>query len=633
MSNLEQEFKNKISASGLVPPQDIIMDGRLHRFASDGRKGKNAGWYIFYADDKPVGVFGCYRTGIKEIVKFFDGEITPQQRHKIATRKDVEEGEQAFRAHIAKKIWDKATPAMSHPYLEKKKINANGAKVTDKGVLVLPILDASGFKSLQFIAPDGSKKFLKGASKKGGFWFIDGGKDKVYICEGYSTACSIYEATGKTVFIAYSAENLKDVAKKARDMLGDKQKLVVVGDNDILPNGSKGIGHEVTPKAAGAVGATWVIPPIDGMDANDYANAGHDLKALLEGEPWLTWIDDFCKQPAPIKWLIKGWIQEKGLFMLYGAPGSGKSFIALDIAMTIGSSKEEWAGIKAAHGVVAYLAGEGHAGLRERATAWKNYHQKDGIKVALSRHAVDLNTKEGFEHAYQELLALPEPPKLIIVDTLARFQKGDENSAEHAKTMVKACDFLQSSFQCAVLIIHHTNKEGGLRGSSVWPGALETEILAAKGENKTTILKQMKNKDFEEQEDKHFLLQKQELYGWIDEDGNQVSSAVPVPVEAEEITKEKADVKLATFSSYIKRGWGFGGHKKEKDKPFILKEDLLKALEQEGIKESTIKQHMKKSAKGNCIGYLLEKNLIQEFGGGWVVIDDTLASQIMMFRV
>lgn len=41
---------------------------------------------------------------------------------------------------------------------------------------------------------------------------------------------------------------------------------------------------------------------------------------------------EFCRNPAPIKYYIKNYIQEQALHMIFGAPGSGKSFVAVDMA-------------------------------------------------------------------------------------------------------------------------------------------------------------------------------------------------------------------------------------------------------------------------------------------------------------
>lgn len=53
---------------GIKPPDDIRLDGKMHRFNS-GTKGDRGhdkpGWYIAFADGVPAGRFGCWRLGVE----------------------------------------------------------------------------------------------------------------------------------------------------------------------------------------------------------------------------------------------------------------------------------------------------------------------------------------------------------------------------------------------------------------------------------------------------------------------------------------------------------------------------------------------------------------------------------------
>jgi phage/plasmid primase-like uncharacterized protein len=49
------EFIAAIQAAGLTPPESLIPDGKLHRFASNGKRGDDAGWYVFHDDGIPAG--------------------------------------------------------------------------------------------------------------------------------------------------------------------------------------------------------------------------------------------------------------------------------------------------------------------------------------------------------------------------------------------------------------------------------------------------------------------------------------------------------------------------------------------------------------------------------------------------
>ena len=61
----EQEFQAAIVAAGLIPPYEIIADGEIHRFSSNGKVDDDAGWYVLHVDGTAAGVFGCWRSGEK----------------------------------------------------------------------------------------------------------------------------------------------------------------------------------------------------------------------------------------------------------------------------------------------------------------------------------------------------------------------------------------------------------------------------------------------------------------------------------------------------------------------------------------------------------------------------------------
>jgi putative DNA primase/helicase len=58
-----EQFRSQIRAAGLTPPDVIEADGKLHRFASNGKRGDDAGWYVLYLDAIPAGCFGDWRGG------------------------------------------------------------------------------------------------------------------------------------------------------------------------------------------------------------------------------------------------------------------------------------------------------------------------------------------------------------------------------------------------------------------------------------------------------------------------------------------------------------------------------------------------------------------------------------------
>jgi len=63
-SDALDQFRNAIKSSGLIPPDMIEPDGKLRRFPSNGKRGDDAAWYVYYKDGIPAGAFGDWRTGV-----------------------------------------------------------------------------------------------------------------------------------------------------------------------------------------------------------------------------------------------------------------------------------------------------------------------------------------------------------------------------------------------------------------------------------------------------------------------------------------------------------------------------------------------------------------------------------------
>ena len=64
---VEEAFRRAIEAAGSRPPDQIIADGKIHRYPTNGSASKKSGWYILFADDFPAGKFGDWRTGLERV--------------------------------------------------------------------------------------------------------------------------------------------------------------------------------------------------------------------------------------------------------------------------------------------------------------------------------------------------------------------------------------------------------------------------------------------------------------------------------------------------------------------------------------------------------------------------------------
>lgn len=212
------------------------------------------------------------------------------------------------------------------------------------------------------------------------------------------------------------------------------------------------------------------------------------LPEVVEGLPdGVAWISDL--ELTPPDWLVGGMLETSSLAVLYGDSNAGKTFVAMDLGLSI-ARHVEYAGRATQGGGVFYLAGEGARGIARRAHGWAKARGVDlaspvgGAKATpFFRHgATALDNEKEFEalidRIAQTVIASGVPVRLIVVDTLARNFGGNENATDEMGLFVKRCDTLKELFDATVLIVHHTAKgaPGTGRGSNALRAAADTEI-------------------------------------------------------------------------------------------------------------------------------------------------------------
>lgn len=296
--NLIYQFKEAIAQAGLIPPLDIIADGKIHRFSTNGKLNNSNGWYVLHGDEPYVGIFGDWSKDFQskwsaDTGRTYSPEEVNANRLKMNYTKTLIEKEQIQKQLQAEdevtQLWGKAEPVNFHPYLDKKRIKPHNIRQIDDELLI-PMYENKVLKSLQHINVDGSKKFHKGGKTKGTY-FIIGNKPSneeiLCICEGFATGASIYEATEYTVVIAFTASNLLLVAQNMREKF-PKVRIIICADDDFKTEGN--IGIKKATETALAVNGLLAIPTFSysrlehQTDFNDMAlvSSYEDIKSIID---------------------------------------------------------------------------------------------------------------------------------------------------------------------------------------------------------------------------------------------------------------------------------------------------------------------------------------------------------------
>lgn len=200
-------------------------------------------------------------------------------------------------------------------------------------------------------------------------------------------------------------------------------------------------------------------------------------------------IDDLLNLPDP-EWLLERHLPQTGMGFLYGRPGCGKSFLALDMALHIAYGLPRWHGdeVRARPGAnVLYIAREGATGFKQRIIAWQAARQLPVGRAAnfrLLRETINFMSVEDIAKLARTVRAAGmRPLDLVIVDTVSRSIPGaDENNQADMSIFVQANDAIVAEFDCVALGVHHAGKSGDMRGSTVLRGAGDFVFRLARDE-------------------------------------------------------------------------------------------------------------------------------------------------------
>ncbi len=210
-------------------------------------------------------------------------------------------------------------------------------------------------------------------------------------------------------------------------------------------------------------------------------------------------VTDILSLPDP-EFIIENLIVKGSFAVLFGAPGVGKSFLALAWAFAVAAG-ESWLDRKVIGGPVIYIAAEGSGGLKLRVTALLRHEDYgNDTPCRFLDRPISLTDSDEVKAFIAEIKNSVGKPALIIIDTLARcFVGGDENSAKDMGLFIHGVETIKRETGATVLVVHHTgkNEKSGARGSSALMGAADT-MISCGGDMGLLGLKCEKQKDAEE---------------------------------------------------------------------------------------------------------------------------------------
>lgn len=259
------------------------------------------------------------------------------------------------------------------------------------------------------------------------------------------------------------------------------------------------------------------------------------LRSLLKGEkPPAPPVGDFVQAAQfatnqKVEWHVKHVIPKRGLIVVYGAPGSSKSFFVLDLVAHVARGLE-WRGHRVKQSKVAYIAAEGVAGFGNRLAAYSKRHGLSLADLPVFVRGGSIMLNESAAGIAESVNALGDVG-IVVIDTLAAVTPGaNENTSEDMGEAIKSANIITEATGASVILIHHANKAGELRG---WSGLLAAADNSIRVEHKeeTGLRTAHIEKQKEGKSSGQYGYKLQVIDLGIDDDGDVITSCVVDPCE------------------------------------------------------------------------------------------------------
>jgi hypothetical protein len=236
------------------------------------------------------------------------------------------------------------------------------------------------------------------------------------------------------------------------------------------------------------------------------------------------------QHPGNRAWWIRGYVPAASVALVYGDPACGKTTIVVNMAVCI-ASKTDWCGIPAKQGRVLYVAAEDFYGARLRIEADFDHQGVPADNVDVLDAPVVIADENDVDALIQYIKALPEPPALLVVDTLA-LSMGKFSENNDMQLFCNGATKIKRETGLTVIVIHHCGHgdKGRSRGGSQLPANADA-IFAVERHDDICVMTCQKMKNGTEPPAMAWRMESHKTQ-WLDEDGVPITSIILESVTA-----------------------------------------------------------------------------------------------------
>jgi hypothetical protein len=256
-------------------------------------------------------------------------------------------------------------------------------------------------------------------------------------------------------------------------------------------------------KTAQTYKATWTVAAAaDGVEATpEDAAPMLDPTAPRRHFTLHSAAEALLPQP-PTEWIVKELLAESTVSLIVGKPGSKKTWVLIDLCVAVAQG-EKWINYTTTAAPVLIIDEESgnKSVLRRLGAAMRGHEANADLNVSfITLEHIDMRQPDDIEAI--EALIIQTGARLVIIDALADIMPGgDENAVQFVQPVFMALRGIAERTNACIMLVHHTAKAGGYRGSSAMDGAIDVMLMIeSEPESKTITFKTAKVRDILPQE-------------------------------------------------------------------------------------------------------------------------------------
>lgn len=275
--------------------------------------------------------------------------------------------------------------------------------------------------------------------------------------------------------------------------------------------------------------------------------AGQGEDASAAGEERFTVLDRDGLMALPdTEYIIKPLFPSRGVVVIHGPSGTGKSFLALDQATHL-AEERPWFGHRTKKAPIAYLVLEGMGGFKKRGEAWERHTGRrlpPGLKILPPpREGFDLRIERDVDALIAAVMRSVGKGAVLYIDTLAQAMPGSEENSKDYGAALAMAGKIERAIEGLVVLIAHPGKDAakGIRGSYALFCGLDANIELIPDASQPDLVTWCARKVKDGENGITHCFRREVVDLGMDADGDLRTSCVIVPdPEADQEGKERA---------------------------------------------------------------------------------------------